>query len=292
MALPDGRAAEDRNVLQSLDLSDPLVARHYMAAMHVLHGLPGFDWYDGCFLAKFEAARRMLAIVRPGESRRFAAAFDTLRTRADFEVRRVHDVLPPARFADFLAQLRAVPASSLHGHERGDFGRRIARDLPILAELQLELMPLVAELAGEAVEPCYTFLSLYDGAGTCAPHLDAPSAKWTLDLCLAQSGEWPIHFSSVVPWPTSDADGNVPAATAFRSHSLRPNEALLFSGSSQWHYRDAIPDAGFCHLAFLHYHPAGCADLVRPARWAAHFDMPERAILDAVFETLRPDRRQ
>ena len=31
--------------------------------------------------------------------------------------------------------------------------------------------------------------------------MDAPDAKWTLDLCNEQSDAWPIHFSRIMPWP-------------------------------------------------------------------------------------------
>lgn len=285
-------------MFQAFDLASPLVAHNYMAAMRVMEELPAFAWYDGQFLAKFEAARRMLEIVAPGQAASFAAAFDALRTAPDFTVRHISPLLDEKRFEDLLSHVRAVPEAMLRSYESADFGRRILHNLPALIALQRELTPLVCQLAGEPVEPCYNFLSLYNGSGRCPPHMDAPSAKWTLDICLAQSCEWPIHFSRVVPWPTqTDSDSSIGKADparlgiAFEEHVLRPNEALLFSGSSQWHYRDAIPDAGFCHLAFLHYHPEGCAALVDPARWAVHFNLPELDVLNAVFDAQRPVAR-
>jgi len=285
-------------MLQTIDLNDPRSRHHYMVAMRVLHELPAFDWYDSHFLAKFEAARRMLEIVNPHRVDAFVGAFASLRTDPGFEVRHVREICDPARFGDLLAQVGAVPKQRLKSYENAEFGRSILHDLPVLDALQRELTPLVSQLAGETVVPCYNFLSLYHGGGRCPPHMDAPSAKWTLDLCLAQSCEWPILFSKVVPWPISGKPPVLPQGAgvsmpdlAFRDHVLHPNEALLFSGSSQWHYRDAIPDGGFCHLAFLHYHPAGCADLVAPARWAERFDLPELAVLDAVFDAVRPAAR-
>jgi hypothetical protein len=285
-------------MLQTLDLTDARVAHHYMIAMRVLHDLPSFAWYDSHFLARFEAARRMLEATSPDRLDDFVAAFAPLRTDPGFRVTPLRPVLDTARFEDLLAQVRSLPQARLKGYEAACFGRRIVHDLPILTTLQRELTALVSDLAGEAVEPCYNFLSLYHGDGRCPPHLDAPSAKWTLDLCLAQSCEWPIRLGPVVPWPTAAGAAQMPRAITpdalgmdFRDHVLRPNEAILFSGSSQWHYRDAIPDAGFCHLAFLHYHPAGCAAIVEPASWAAHFALPELAVLNAVFDAVRPDAR-
>lgn len=285
-------------MLQTLDLTDPRIAHHYMVAMRVLHELPAFGWYDSHFLAKFEAARRMIACVNPRRLDAFVAAFAPLRTDPGFHIGHVPRVLDPRRFDALLEQVRALPETRLKGYEAAEFGRRILHDLPMLTALQRELTPLVCELAGEAVEPCYNFLSLYRGDGRCPPHLDAPSAKWTLDVCLAQSGAWPIRLGPVLPWPDAVQAAALPHPITpgdlpvdFCEHVMQPNAAILFSGSAQWHYRDAIPDGGFCHLAFLHYHPAGCADLVDPRRWASFFDLPELAVLDAVFDALRPDAR-
>lgn len=277
-------------MLPNIDLTNPSIAHHYMVAMHVLDKLPNFGWYDGSFLARFEAARRMLAIIRPERSDQFIEAFDVLQTRPDFSVRSIDDVLPPSRFAKLLEQVRKVPAKALKSYEQAPFGRDILHDLPALTELQHELTPLVAQLAGESVEPSYNFLSLYRSGGRCPPHLDAPSAKWTLDLCLAQNLEWPIHFGKVRPWPTAANVNEERSGTTYTAHLLRPNQAILFSGSAQWHYRDVMPAHGFCHLAFFHYHPKDCGDLVHPERWATYFDLPELAVLDTVFRTMRPDR--
>lgn len=64
----------------------------------------------------------------------------------------------------------------------------------------------------------------------------------------------------------------------FTSKVLHPSDAIVFSGSSQWHYRDRIPTAdkkGFCHLLFFHFIPEGTAELVHPRNWAEIFDVPE-----------------
>jgi hypothetical protein len=52
----------------------------------------------------------------------------------------------------------------------------------------------------------------------------------------------------------------------------------VFSGSSQWHYRDAIPDAPgrkFSELLFFQFVPKGSAELLRPENWARLFGVPE-----------------
>ena len=81
------------------------------------------------------------------------------------------------------------------------FGRQVVHDHSELSKIQRTLTETVSSLVGEAVEPCYYFLSLYNNLGVCKVHMDAPLAKWTLDICIEQSAPWPIQFSQWVPWP-------------------------------------------------------------------------------------------
>jgi hypothetical protein len=122
--------------------------------------------------------------------------------------------------------------------------------------------------------------------------MDAPQAKYTLDICIDQSQPWKIHFSKVVPWLEAgigDDDWenlikNDPTL-AFESHALEPGEAILFSGSSQWHYRDPIQALGrntFCDLLFFHYIPSGTCQLVKPTHWPVIFQIPELATLPQI----------
>ena len=59
---------------------------------------------------------------------------------------------------------------------------------------------------------------------------------------------------------------------------MEPGQAILFSGSSQWHYRDAMPalsTKSSCDLLFLHFIPRGTRELLNPLKWARLFDIPE-----------------
>ena len=118
--------------------------------------------------------------------------------------------------------------------------------------------------------------------------MDSPEAKYTLDLCLRQSQEWPIYLSQPVPWPEPDGPQwprenweqkiKTSPALKFTPHILQPGKALIFSGSSQWHYREALPRTAplqFCDLLFFHYIPRGTAELVKPRNWARLFGVPE-----------------
>jgi len=69
-------------------------------------------------------------------------------------------------------------------------------------------------------------------------------------------------------------------AIEFTSYCHQPGDGLLFSGSSQWHYRNRIPvraKQNYSHLLFFHYFPKGMLELTQPERWPAIFDLPELA---------------
>jgi hypothetical protein len=245
-------------------------------------------WYDSIWLGKYIAAREIIARVAPARMGEFSNAMAVLRTDPGFSARYLPGVLDKAELERIREAARAIPRDKLEMHELKRFGRFVVHDWPVFTELQHSLTEQVSEWAGEEVEPSYNFFSSYTQKGVCEPHLDAPSAKWTLDICLDQSVAWPIHFSPILPWPEQKPDLGEEwqeqikrdSGIAFTSETTMPGDAILFSGSSQWHYRDPIPHAAgrtFCDLLFLHYIPKGAAELVQPANWARLFDIPELA---------------
>ncbi len=218
----------------------------------------------------------------------FVSAFDVFRTRPDFEVKHL-----PRLFDDeIIAELKNIINKLEFGDktigELRSFGRFVEWNLPYVTDLQKQITDLVGEHVGEPVEPCYNFLSLYKELGVCKVHMDAPFAKWTVDLCIEQSATWPIYFSNIVPWPENwkdpgagweDEIKNDPA-NKFAAFEMQAGEAIIFSGSSQWHYRNAIEraqDTNFCHLLFFHFIPAGTSALTKPANWKDIFDIPDLA---------------
>jgi len=110
--------------------------------------------------------------------------------------------------------------------------------------------------------------------------------------CIDQSGPWPIHLSQIVRWPEAFAQRGGDWAGRivndpqyrFRPYLLEPGDALIFSGSSQWHHRESMAapkKTGFATLLFFHFIPAGMRELVSPDQWARVFGVPA---LTAVVE--------
>jgi hypothetical protein len=245
-----------------------------------------YPWYDSIWLTRYTTALDVLRATRPDVLPEFVRAFDVLRTSPDFQTRHLRRVFDDEVMAAIRHEIGTIGGRRLELHEIRAFGRFVVHDLPYFTELQQGLVPLVSDLVGEEVEVGYNFLSLYTRAGSCEVHMDSPQSKWTLDLCIEQSAPWPISFSRVQPWPLDYDAGEHWARTIradrgpFTSYALQPGEAVVFSGSSQWHYRDPWPsEAGshFCTLLFFHYIPAGTRELVDPRNWARLFDVSELA---------------
>ena len=250
-----------------------------------------YPWYDSWWLSAHADARGIIARSHPAVLDDFVSAIEPLKTSPEFETRVVDAVFDADELASARAEIAGLTRADLDltdFEEARRFGRFIRRNLPPFCELQRRFVPLVSGLVGEPVEPTYNFLSLYGAPGVCEPHIDAPCAKWTLDVCVSQSQPWPIYFSQVVPWPETglgpapaenwaDSIRNAPGLS-FAPVALEPGQAAIFSGSSQWHYRDRMPNGPgrqFCELLFFHYVPAGARDVSRPQNWARLFGVPE-----------------
>lgn len=250
------------------------------------------QWYDSVWLSKYLAAKEYIIENCPERYDEFMASFNVLRTDPNFKVKHLPGLLNFEALDLIKKIINNIPVTSMKQHEVETFGRYIMRNHPVFLKMQANLTKSVSEWVGEEVEPCYNFLSLYTQLGVCEPHMDAPEAKWTLDICIDQSEPWPIHFSQIVPWPEQhqyrgenwqQAIKSDPSLR-FETRVLEPGNAILFSGSSQWHYRDALPktsNLGFCNLLFFHYIPKGSSEVVNPKNWARLFGISE---LDEIFE--------
>jgi hypothetical protein len=262
-----------------------------------------FPWYDSIWLSQYVAATTYLGDHCPQRLPGFASALAPLKTRPDFAVQQLHRVLGDDVVARIKELIGSLPPDKLELHEVKGFGRFVVHDQPALNALHASLVDLVSERVGEAVEPSYSFLSLYTKLGRCPVHMDAPSAKWTLDICIDQSEPWPIHLSQIVPWPEEFASPGSDWSNqirrnrdnVFTAYTLEPGDALIFSGASQWHYRDALSRAGgssFSTMLFFHFIPKGMRELVNPDNWGRIFDVPKLTdVVDAAQHAPAPARR-
>ncbi len=259
-----------------------------------------FPWYDSNWLNLYWKTHDVLARQAPARLAVFEQAFAQVQQASDFNTTHLPDFLDSKThqaMIDFIAELRP---SNLEQHEFFQFGRMLIHDHPFFNEIQKRYVGYISDIAGEEVEVGYNFLCLYNNLGICEPHMDAPTSKWTLDICIDQSDVWPIFVSDVQPWPKpregypDDWQRMVKSENAgrFERYDMNPKDALVFAGSNQWHYRDRIsrqaPD-NFCHLIFFHFITKDSDPLLNPANWAAMFDAPELSVLEEAYAAFNSD---
>jgi len=237
-------------------------------------------------MRSYLAAREQFEKLRPDALEEFESSIEPLRTRKTFQTIHLHQILSDERLAECRSLIEDIRASELNDSEFFQFGRHLLRNHKYFNQLQVELTEIVSNQVGEEVEPSYNFLSLYNNLGVCELRMDTPEAKWTLDICIGQSSPWPIHMGPVEGWPegmggepisSKDSSGEIDPAK-FTAHSLNEGDGLIFSGSSQWHYRDRIPQVSaqnFCNLIFFHYIPKGTNQIINPKRWSKVFNFGE-----------------
>lgn len=246
-----------------------------------------YPWYDSQWLTLFGTAQEIIREHYPNKLEQFVESFKPLRTPLDFKTREIGKVFDQRTFEEIRDVVKGVKTSDYEKHELLKFGRLVVHNLPFFNRLQESLVDLVSESVGEEVESGYNFLSMYLNFGVCKVHMDAPQAKWTLDVCIDQTVTWPIYLSQVQLWPEhfesrekEDWEDLVlkDPRNSFTGYVCQPGDGLVFSGSSQWHYRDRIPgkqNENSCSLIFFHFIPKGMKRLVDPANWPELFGVSE-----------------
>ena len=179
--------------------------------------------------------------------------------------------------------------TTLEGHEVKKFGRFVVHDDPFFTELQKKTIGLVSEAAGEPVEASYNFVSLYKKVGVFPRSHGYSTRQMDIGPVLNRARRGRFMLARSLPGRnTSFTEDDWQRAIKespdyeFASYNLEPGEALIFSGSSQWHYRDPMQLDGnghFCSLVFFHFVPKGMLETVRPKNWARLIGIPELADL-------------
>ena len=272
-------------------LKDETYLTRHLAAMAALRKIRNAPWYDAHFLRFYEVAQHYLSAIAPQELERFVAGFDAIRPDRNCTLEPVARLFDEDTRDEIKQVVTNLTPAQLESHEEDGFGRAILHDHPFFSQLQQQIIPLVSDLAGRELAIGYNFLCLYGDQGRCDLHMDEPRSMYTLDYCIDQSVDWPIHFSDCVDWPDAhQMQSWTPQQVlddpqlGFASRVIEPGSAILFTGSSQWHYRDPIPAGNFCQLLFFHFYPAGYEQLVKPALWHSYFDMPLLEPLCDLFE--------
>lgn len=161
-----------------------------------------------------------------------------------------------------------TPLMSDLNDDKPAFSRRYAHNPPYLVNIHRQLTEFASDLFGEKLKPSYSFLSLYNKNGICPLHIDRPQCYRTIDYLIDEDVDepWPIYIgpmmtdkqretilSSAVAHPEKKKDIDaVKKANEFEQFVLSPNDAVCYSGTHQWHYRNKIKGRS-ARLCFFHF---------------------------------------
>lgn len=154
------------------------------------------------------------------------------------------------------------------GLDTGTFVRSYAHNPSYLVAMHKQLADFASDTFGIKLKPSYVFLSMYQENGICPLHIDRPQCFRTIDLLVRTTAkeDWPIRIGrpmtdeeratiieSEKGHPETDEDIQaVIDSQEWTDVNLNPNDAVLYSGTHQWHYRPHRLK-GTADLAFFHF---------------------------------------
>jgi len=123
-------------------------------------------------------------------------------------------------------------------------GRYFAHSQPVADFFHRQLSSLVSNVAGVLVEPSYSYVSLYQGGASLAPHTDREACEYTLSLCFDATPE----PEAQVPWPLHL--GTTQGHLKVLQHL---GDGLLFRGRYLPHWRETLPAGNTVSCLLFHY---------------------------------------
>lgn len=275
---------------------DAAVRSRLLCAFMVKSRYVDLPWYDSGVNDRLRVARIYLEQAAPAALARFEARMEVLRAQPGFAMRTVPDFLPQAMFADLTRMLAELDAEALQAGELGLLGRHKLNNDPRFAPAFACAQTYVEQALGRAVRPVYSMFVRYGPGGKLPVHFDSFNSQFSIGLCLGRTASWPIHCSRVIdrPLDTDLTDWSAAATRAdpaleWRSVDPRPNEALYFAPSHQWHCRDPIgPEhTGPYDMVYFSFVDPAAYDLLFPQHWATGFGIPELAELVRVLDLIK-----
>ena len=181
----------------------------------------------------------------------------------------VRDFFGPETAATIRRWMREWAPFVPWGEDRSEFVRLYGHNPPFLVNIHRQLANYASEVFGEPLKPSYVFLSMYKDGGTCPLHLDRPQCYRTIDYLIQQDQDepWPILIGRTltdiererglqlrVQGQDQRDRGAVIDSQEWTTCLLKPNDAVLYSGTHNWHYRPEKLN-GTADLAFFHFVP-------------------------------------
>lgn len=100
-----------------------------------------------------------------------------------------------------------------------------------------KLVPVAREIFNNPnIEASYCIYSVYKGYRACLDsHIDDNACTYTIDLCVSYDDPWPIFIEG-------------------KQIDVNPNEAIVYYGEDQYHWRPKFPNPKTNEVAMIFYH--------------------------------------
>jgi hypothetical protein len=150
-------------------------------------------------------------------------------------------VLPNDDFLRLVRYLQRRPQGSLSYDPMR--GRYLLSSDPVLIAYHEEMTPYARSMFGSAtLLPSYALFARYKGPHACLErHKDDNACTYTIDLCVHQQEPWPLFVDGI-------------------ELVLLPNEAAVYYGNDQLHWREPMQNAAN-HVEMIFFH------FVEPEHW-------------------------
>jgi hypothetical protein len=152
----------------------------------------------------------------------------------------IHNVLEPEYLKEIQAHYKSTYKTLFYDEQ---LGRYTSNEDKIKDNLLEHLTTLARQELSPNAVPSYSMFAHYEGEkANLFKHKDNNACTYTIDLCVYQTEPWDLYVDD-------------------KSYTLQPNDALLYYGNDQEHWREQFPNPATQQVGmmFLHY--------VEPTHW-------------------------
>jgi hypothetical protein len=150
----------------------------------------------------------------------------------------IKNILSSKDFNELQQYVKNLDKSSV-GHS-DQFSRYEFGGSDLLNMLHKNLLSVAKEFfENKNIVPSFNFGSWYYGDASLEKHKDVNACTYTIDLCVYQTTPWDLYVEGI-------------------PYTLNENEALLYYGESQKHWREDFPDGEgniVCNVFFFYVEP-------------------------------------
>lgn len=150
----------------------------------------------------------------------------------------IKNFLPKEIFLELQNHVKNIDKSSVNFDQQ--FSRYEWSDSEILKKIHIDLIDFAKEFfESETLIPSFNFASWYFNNASLEVHKDVAPCTYSIDLCVYQKTPWALYI-----------DG--------QPYMLEENDAVLYYGESQFHWREDFPDPEnniVCNVFFFYIEP-------------------------------------